>query len=231
MFSKTILSFVSFLACAAPMLKATTITGVADLAELNDDKLNVYGPATLKNVNVKTLRVAGPLKFNNLTVQDTAKLFGPMEKNKGTGTFGTLTVKGPVDVQNIECKQALKITGPTTLSHAQVGGKTTVIGTLKASDSSFKNICVTAPKVELTDCSTGNIVIKKNNSGNTSKSFFGWLFGWSSKEKQEPQKLILDGTTTINGTITFEAGNGTVVTKGNSVNIAGTISGATLQKK
>lgn len=236
-------SFVVLLVSATQTLEAKSYLGSKNLANKTYDHLNIIGSTKLTNVAVTKLSITGPLVFNDLTVQETASCTGNVSNKKGFGKFNKLNVVGSTSLSNIKCKDTLSLTGTTvlteatiegnasivgttTLKHAYIGGTTTITGPCSASYSSFTSLEVTAPKVMLTSCTADTVTIKKNSRTNYHHpSLWSWMTSWFPQHEPEEQILVLDGETTINGTITFESGKGILVIKSDKVKILGDVIG------
>lgn len=241
-------SFVVLLVSATQTLEAKSYLGSKNLANKTYDHLNIIGSTKLTNVAVTKLSITGPLVFNDLTVQETANVTGNVSNKKGFGKFNKLHVVGSTSLNNIKGKEKLSLIGRTvltdatiegnasivgtaTLKHANIAGSTTITGPCSASYSSFSSLEVTAPKVVLTDCTANTVTLKKNTSTNYHHaSLWSWLTSWFPQREPEEQTLVLDGETTINGTITFESGKGILIIKGDKVRILGDVVGCIEQQ-
>ncbi len=243
MLSRFVFSFVVLLASATQALEAKSYLGSKEWANKTYDHLNIIGSTKLTNVAVTNLSITGPLVFRDLTVQEKAHCTGNVSNKKGFGKFNKLSVVGSTSLNNIKCKEKLSLTGTTvltdatiegdasmvgstTLKHTNICGTTTITGPCRAFYSSFTSLDVTAPKVMLTSCTANTVTIKKNTSTNYHhSSLTSWITSWFPQRVPEEQTLVLDGETTINGSITFESGKGILIVNGDKVNIIGDVVG------
>lgn len=167
------------------------------------DILLINGPAELKLVKARSLEIRGTLKFHKLDVSDNTIIHGMVSGDQGK--FDKLDVTGTLDVDHVIC-QDLHVQGKVQAIYLEVKNQADILGPLTAKHSKFQSLAVTAETIELEDVTLDSLLIR-----NTEKR----------------QTLILKGTTTVNGDITFESGEGTIQTEGTNVVIKGKVQGAT----
>ena len=133
----------------------------------------------------------------------------------GKETLDSLTANGLVTLEQTTIRGLLDVTGSVKATNAQIGALSCmgtanltncritnaceITGFLDATGSTFQNsLTISAQTVTLTDCTLQSIVVKRP----------AWVFG--------AQVVELNGKTIVKGSITFEAGNGTVRTSDDS---------------
>ncbi|MBA3813116.1 MAG: hypothetical protein H0X26_01275 [Alphaproteobacteria bacterium] len=185
-------------------------------------EVNIMGSANLTDIKADTLSVLGTLEFHNLAVTKETNIAGPIKKSE-KGKFGSLNIVGEFEAADVTCTK-LDAAGSVSVAGLTVSGDANIAGslTLKASkdpnktSNNLKNLTIAAAEISLEDTIVeGNILVKKTSE-------------WVGGDKKQVLKLL--GKTTVKGTISFEAGNGTLEQSGD-VKIEGKVTGATVEKK
>jgi hypothetical protein len=166
------------------------------------------GPKYFTHASLKNEHIVGPVDLEKSTAE-ALSITGPFTA-KDT-TFTTLSCIGPVKLEQVIC-ETIDVVGPTELKNCKIKGDTSIIGTLDANNSEFEKITITTSHMHLENSKTQNIVIKKNSNAN------------------EKQKLVLSGSTIIDGNIVFESGQG-IIEKSSTVKINGSITGCSVVNK
>ncbi len=139
--------------------------------------------------------------FDKLQVMGDAELENVQVTNEATIT-GMLTAK------KLTAKQ-LQVTGNAKLDEATVEGAH-IMGMLDAKACTIQDLAITTESSMLNACKVKTVMVKKVEGS------------------EKPQVLELDNTV-IEGDVTFEAGNGEIVLKGDS-RVAGAIIGGAVKK-
>ena len=189
-------------------IRAETYTGETSLEEKVLKDANFMGPTQLKEVIAESLSVMGPFEFSNVMVEKNTTIEGPV-LNSENGKFDSLNIKGPFTAKNIICK-TFKVIGPVDVTHLKVEGDTSIMGSLKANQSQFENMSISADEIFLKDVDVKDIFIKKN--------------------MDKKQVLQLKGKTLVKGNIAFESGQG-IVELDSAAKVQGEIKGARVEKK
>jgi len=160
-----------------------------------DCKEHRTGSVIIKDRTIEEdLEVFGNLHFENLTVTGKTKVSGAVDGDQGT--FDALDVDGSVDITNTHV-QTLNVEGFVKGINITVDGETAIFGFLQARRGKFKDLTITTNKIILINCCTDNILIKSTDK--------------PEDENKTTQTLILQGKCIINGNITFEGENGTII--------------------
>ena len=115
-------------------------------------------------------------------------------------TFDKLQVMGDAELENVQ------VTNEATIEAVQV------IGMLDAKACSIQGLVITTESSMLNACKVKTVMVKKS----------------AVEGVQKPQVLELDNTV-VEGDVTFEAGNGQIVLKGDA-RVAGAIIGGAVKK-
>lgn len=168
--------------------------------------LTFYGPANIKNtIKNQSLKVMGPLVLDNTDINGQIEVYGPFLGNN-VNTL-SLTVQGPADIQNLKVGE-ITINGPLSIKGSVVSGSATINGPIRSSNTVFrKDVSVAARSLTFKNSEIQNLTIRPSNP----------------MIKKE-QILYLKGKTIIHGNITFESGNGKIISSENVV-IKGMIKG------
>lgn len=137
--------------------------------------------------------------------------YGPFSK-KGYHAHN-LTVYGPLSLEDSVIDGSLTIYGPGILENTTVKGSLILFGIINVSNSSLSNIQAATTGIILIDSKAKNIVVLKN-----------------SDNPLEQQKVFLKGTTKVEGSITFERGDGIVIIE-STAHFSGKVTGGTLMNE
>lgn len=179
-----------------------TLDGPVDLSFKFYDNLTVKGAAKLKLVKASSLDIQGPLEFSRLAISGDAKVAGAVHGVKGT--FGKLTVNGPVSTDQVICGD-LWVKGAVTVTSLIVNNQAEIEGPLNARHSKFKTLIIKADTIVLDEVEVETLSILKGS---------------------QKQVVTLKGHTVISGDVTFESGEGTLEVDKEAL-IKGTVKGAT----
>lgn len=198
-----ILQIISFVTVMAYYTNAMHITGDADLSNSTQKNFVIDGAASLKNMHFEALKINGSVKFENLTISKTLQIKGAVKGKELK--CESLHVMGACKVESVSASTCY-IMGAFNGNHVQINGNSEIYGDFFAENSKFQDVEIQSEQAVLKNVETRNILIKINNN------------------KNEPQKLILEGNTLIMGDIKFESGNGEIY-KDKKVQIKGKIEG------
>jgi len=138
--------------------------------------------------------------MSNLSVAKSASVDGPVKGDNGK--FGALHVSGSMETDHVLAGE-LSVQGAVKASYLDVSGDTDIEGTFDIKHGKFKNLTLAIDEATLEDVTAENITVKKGH---------------------KPQVLHLSGSSEL-GDITFESGDGTVMTHGKDVQIKGAVKG------
>lgn len=204
----SMVTLVSF--CAINAVFATTFNGITELTGKTFDDLTINGPATLTDIKAQTLNIHGPFDFKKIDVTKSSDVSGPMRGEEGH--FANLSVTGSLEAEKITT-ETLSVIGPATLKYFTVKGHADIKGPLVSQKGHLQDVTYMS-KGDLTDTTVKNIVVKHNNA---------------HADKHEKDVLELKGTTAVTGDITFESGQGEIITEGKDISISGKIKGGVLK--
>lgn len=198
------------------------VSGFFDAQDCAFGSLNVSGIVVLNKSKITDeLNVAGRVDAYDVRM-GSAKISGYFNIKKGA-ILGEAKVSGSVDAEDVSVGAA-KISGSLSIKNSTISGPVKVGGGLDAKKTTFNDIIdVSSNKMVFSDSSTHSITVRKTNSSFT-------LFGWSPFDVQKEQVVELRDGTMVNGSITFESGQGKVYVYGNS-KITGTVKGGIVIKK
>lgn len=170
--------------------KGVTAHGAVDGTHIKCQQFKVKGTVCANNLTCQDLEVNGSVRGSHITGRH-LKINGPLG-----GTQITVNGKGLIDgdchVDGFNVKKSLNITGAAIGTKWNVGENTEIIGYLKADQSHFKNIELYTHDSALTKSTADNIVFRHCMPSNISRT------------------LRLSQGTVVNGTVTFEDGEGII---------------------
>lgn len=163
----------------------------------SDGKSKVFGDARYTNTTLDSLSVFGELVCSALTVREDVSVYG--DAVAASLTCRDLSVKGELTGSDISCNN-LSIMGALTVQRLNATGDCSVFGSCALSESTINDLSLSG-QATLDSTVTGTIVVRNN-------AFFTW---WMSLHRQ---KIVLSGTTVVNGDIVFERAGGIVEISG-----------------
>jgi cytoskeletal protein CcmA (bactofilin family) len=175
------------------------------LAKSNSKKAVFYGATSLHDMKLPSLDVAGAFKGKQLTIEKDAEVKGACLLKKSSaahlnvkGSLSAkevkvehLSVRGSCKAEQLSVAKNCEMHGAVTFRKAFISGKTSISGACEMVDSSIRDLEWTGEQLILKDTQVKNILVKKLSN-------------------RKVQKVILDGKTIIDGSITFEAKEGEV---------------------
>lgn len=143
--------------------------------------------------------------FDSLSINGTAEL-------TNITIYKKLQVRGRLDGTTIVVEGGLDINGSAELHDVKIKGITVSSGFLEATKSIFNDIFIATKIMQLCDCLVQSIIVKPNSTGCG----------------QDTVQIVELTNTIVNGSITFENGNGRVIAKKDS-KVIGKIVGGVLE--
>jgi hypothetical protein len=214
--------------------------GETEIESKTLDEVTINGNADLDKVTCKSLKVNGHLEFENLNVAGEASVNGSIEGKEGT--FGSIHANGAMEVKKIKCGD-LECTASVELKSSEITGSSKITGALKAKKTSFQALATSSAeldtctvlgplevseKLETEDCILS--AVKVGKSAKSVKLKGTRVQSIHVKSGAKP-KIMLAGTTNIDGDVTFESGEGEgeVIISGSLVKINGNVIGASVR--
>ena len=165
------------------------------------------GLINLEHVDLKNVTGNGSAKFR-YSKFESLEINGELDI-KDTVVADSIKINGDMEGSNVTCKSLL-VSGSLEGNNILVNGKTTINGYLKAKNSNFDSINAAAEKIILINTKVQDIIV-------------------SPIKDNKRQQIILNGTTLVNGNITFASGIGEVLLLSKEAKIVGKVSGGAVQ--
>jgi hypothetical protein len=183
------------------------------------------GKNNFKNQTLPNLEIMGETHFEQVSVEGLAKVMG--NTTIEDSQVNMLQVYGALTIQDCVVQGLVLAYGHARILNATLKDTLKLSGYLTATNTIFqKDLQITSEKVVFDEVSAQDIYIHKLEPKKKKK-----LSGKGPVEKQPRiQKLTLKGKTHIQGSISFESGEGVVVL-GPDAQVAGEVIGATIQRE
>jgi hypothetical protein len=187
-------------------------TGVVNIENNTINKeLEISGYTSIKNSTLNaSLNHLGEVEISHSALQNLSSN-GITIIEYQTAIKGSLTATGKLRIHDAGVAGETIVNGSTVAKNVKFSGNFTGYGYLGSENSTFKNITIEGDNVDFIDSRADSLVIKKPKNPNT------------------VQTVKITGNSQIANKITFESGNGQIITHGHLVEI-GKVEGASVNR-